>query len=178
MKDKLSKLVFYKLKKSEEKIDLTEIKNEENKLNGALTDIINKDIKRLSRNLKNDIKEINDALLENNIFFEKELSMDIEDVNNTVENIKKLKKIVMKKKKRVKPGFLTLNKKRKQQNYNNILNLESVIKIKEKSIILLRDEYNKLNKKLKDTTCLNIKEPKENEEDMLERTISFYMNKN
>ena len=175
-KEKISKLIFYKFKgnNDEESIIMPEEKEE---YNSALNNVIEKDIIRLARRLNDMIKTLQEQMNKENIFYNKTISSDINNIEDIIEDIKNIKKILIKEKRKSKPKILSFNRKKKKQKYNNILELLSCVERYQNNIISIKEEYNKLNSKL-DISYKRKEEIKtEDDSDMLERTISFYMNK-
>lgn len=142
----------------------------------GLKSIIKKDIESLSEKIDVLNKKIIKQLALNEIILEQPLDNNIENINNIISNLETIISDVILKKSSIKIGLFSRNKAAKKEK---ILSLTECIDFLTKcqiEFIALKDEYFKLVNRESKLSNL-VAEEKTQEEDPLERTISFYMNR-
>lgn len=189
MKNVSPKIKFYSL--GTQKINFSKINNSlsldtdkdvvvSENFNKALNTVINKDINFLKSKVDKIINEINELLVLNQVNDAK-LSGNIsnlDDLNNDVELI--ISKLIIEKES-IKFGLFRTKRKEKKKKYNDLEECINKIMKYQKELILVKNEYNKLDERktiIKDVIVEDDEKKEKKEElDPLERTINFYMNK-
>ena len=148
--------------------------------NSALKHVLDKDLQFLASNLERINDKIFDVLDSNNICFEYNFDNNLENVSSVVENIKSIIVKLTETKEKSKVGLFTSDRKIKKQKLNNLNNcLEALLRYKNE-LISIEDEFNKLmlRKSRLGSSVVEVKEEKPvKNEDALERTVNFYLNK-
>ncbi len=187
MYDTNSKIKFYSL--GSEKIDLSKIKNNEGldsskpvvaskEFNKALKSVIDKDINFLSGKTSNIVKEIIKLLLINNFINEK-IRDDIENIDDTINDVEAIISKIIIEKENIKLGIFTTNKKEKKKTQKKLEECINTISKYESELISIKNEYNKLKQRsgVVNDVVLDETDLKKVKEGPLERTINFYVNK-
>lgn len=148
--------------------------------NSALKHVLDKDLQFLASNLERINDKIFDVLDSNNICFEYNFDNNLENVSSVVENVKSIIAKLTETKEKSKVGLFTSDRKIKKQKLNNLNNcLEALLRYKNE-LISIEDEFNKLmlRKSRLGSSVVEVKEEKPvKNEDALERTVNFYLNK-
>ncbi len=148
--------------------------------NSALKHVLDKDLQFLASNLERINDKIFDVLDSNNICFEYNFDNNLENVSSVVENVKSIIVKLTETKEKSKVGLFTSDRKIKKQKLNNLNNcLEALLRYKNE-LISIEDEFNKLmlRKSRLGSSVVEVKEEKPvKNEDALERTVNFYLNK-
>lgn len=187
MNESFPKMRFYSLEKSKlEGINKakTSFENSSKEVktskdfNEALTIVIKKDINTLSINLKNIISDITKVFVRNGIVFDSPISTNLDEVDSIISNIEEKISDLIIKKNSIKIGLFSSKKKEKKKNIENLEETLNSISKMQNDIIGIKNEYNKLKVRLNDVESSSFfGEEEKQEEDPLERTINFYMNK-
>lgn len=179
-----NKIIFYSL--GSQRLDLSKFNNIKNYDNNgpikvssnfdkALSKVIDKDINSLNNKVKEMTKQIEKYLVIRGIVVKfSESSIDkIDSIINYIES--KISELIIEKGNN-KIGVFTAKKNEKRQK--NIKLDESIDYLSKcmTDLISMKNEYNKLSKK-KPKVVDTLENENTNSEDPLERTISFYMNK-
>ena len=144
------------------------------KYNNALLSVIKKDIDMLLQQYKDKINNFVNTLSNNGINVDG-FSSDISMIDDTLRNILKLEKDIYRKAKKIKLGMFSTSKKKTEKENKEEL-YKYVVKTKN-DIIFTKNEYIKLTRRINNVTNSREEEKDYIEDDPLERTINFYMNK-
>ena len=181
-----SKIRFYNF--GSEKIDFskTNIQNSQKVIiasgnfHKALKKVTQKDINLLNDKLKKIILDINKFLLIHDVNVNENLDDDINKIDFLINKIDEIIKKLIIDKGNIRVGIFSINKKEKKRKIKYISECIEYLNKCQNDIILVKNEYNKLNKRndLVNSEVIEKDEPKDiKNEDPLERTISFYMNR-
>ncbi len=192
MNENESKIKFYSL--GSEKLDLSKFINDKNsnlpktvipskKFTEALNKVTKKDIGTLNRKMQNIISEITKRLVLCNINLSEKLEFEIKDIESLIVKVEEIMSNLIISKEKNKVGLFSSNKKLKKNNLKNIEDCISYISKCQVELISMKNEYNKLISRNLFTESIlvnesDIKDDTEDEienEDPIERTISFYM---
>lgn len=187
MNESFPKMRFYSLEKSKlEGINKVKVHFESSlkevratkDFNDALASVIKKDINNLSINLKNIISDITKVFVRNGVVFDVPISTNLDNIDSIVINIEEKTSDLIIKKNSIKIGLFSSRKKEKKKNIENLEETLNSISKMQNDIIGIKNEYNKLKARLNDVESSSFfSEEEKQEEDPLERTINFYMNK-
>ena len=142
--------------------------------NSVLLSVIKKDIDMLLQKYRNMINDLINTLSNNGIS-NNGFSSDISLIDDTLRNILKLEKDIHNKAKKIKVGMFSTNKKKTEKENKEEL-YKYIVKTKN-DIIFTKNEYIKLTRRINNVTRNQEEEKDYIEDDPLERTINFYMNK-
>lgn len=192
MNENESKIKFYSL--GSEKLDLSKFINDKNsnlpktvipskKFTEALNKVTKKDIGTLNRKMQNIISEITKRLVLCNINLSEMLEFEIKDIESLIVKVEEIMSNLIISKEKNKVGLFSSNKKLKKNNLKNIEDCISYISKCQVELLSMKNEYNKLISRNLFTESIlvnesDIKDDTEDEkenEDPIERTISFYM---
>lgn len=192
MNENESKIKFYSL--GSEKLDLSKFINDKNsnlsktvipskKFTEALNKVTKKDIGTLNRKMQNIISEITKRLVLCNINLSEKLEFEIKDIESLIVKVEEIMSNLIISKEKNKVGLFSSNKKLKKNNLKNIEDCISYISKCQVELLSMKNEYNKLISRNLFTESIlvnesDIKDDTEDEienEDPIERTISFYM---
>lgn len=187
MYDTNSKIKFYSL--GSEKIDFSKIINNEaldsskpviasKGFNKALKSVIDKDIDFLSEKTSSIIKEIIKILVVNN-FNDEKIENNIENMDEILNDIEGIISKIIIEKENIKLGLFSTNKKEKKKRYNKLEECVNTLSKYQAELISIKNEYNKLKQRRDVIKDIDFEETDNEvaEENPLERTINFYMNK-
>lgn len=145
-------------------------------VNLGLKSIIKKDIENLSSKVVIINNKVIKTLALNEIMLEEKLDSKIENIENIINSMEVIISNVIIEKSKIKIHIFSSNKKEKKEKIASLNSCISFLTRCESDYIALKDEYNKLLKRL--NSIENIEEEKnKSNEDALERTINFYINK-
>lgn len=192
MNENESKIKFYSL--GSEKLDLSKFINDKNsnlpktvipskKFTEALNKVTKKDINVLNRKVQNIISEITKRLVLCNINLNEKLEFEIKDIESLIVKVEEIMSNLIISKEKNKVRLFSSNKKLKKNNLKNIDECILYISKCQVELISMKNEYNKLISRnlFTESILLNdndLKDDIEDEienEDPIERTISFYM---
>ncbi len=187
MNESFPKMKFYSLEKSKlEGINkfqnnfddsLKEVKSSK-EFNDALAFVIKKDINNLSINLKNIISDITKVFVKNGVIFSSPISTELDDVDLIINDIEEKMSDLIIKRNNIKIGLFSSKKREKRKNIENLEETLNYISKAQNDIIGIKNEYNKLKGRIGNIEVPTFyNEESHEEEDPLERTINFYMNK-
>lgn len=187
MNESFPKMKFYSLEKSKlEGINklknnfddsIKEVKTSK-EFNDALTFVIKKDIDNLAVNLKNIISDVTKVFVKNGVLFSTPISTKLDDIDLIIGDIEEKMSDLIIKKNNIKIGLFSSKKKEKKKNIENLEETLNYISKAQNDIIGIKNEYNKLKGRIGNIEVpMFYNEDIHQEEDPLERTINFYMNK-
>ncbi len=187
MNESFPKMKFYSLEKSkleginkfQNKFDdsLKEVKTSK-EFNDALAFVIKKDINNLAINLKNIISDITKIFVKNGVVFSSPISTSLDDIDLIINDIEEKVSDLIIKKNNIKIGLFSSKKKEKRKNIESLEETLNYISKSQNDIIGIKNEYNKLKERIGNIEIpVFYNEEVLEEEDPLERTINFYMNK-
>ena len=145
-------------------------------VNLGLKSIIKKDIENLSSKVVIINNKVIKTLALNEIILEEKLDSKIEKIEDIINNMEIIISNVIIEKSKIKIHLFSSNKKEKKEKIASLNSCISFLTRCESDYIALKDEYNKLLKRLDNIKDIEEEKNKSNE-DALERTINFYINK-
>lgn len=145
-------------------------------VNIGLKSIIKKDIENLSSKVVIINNKVIKTLALNEIILEEKLDSKIEKIEDIINNMEIIISNVIIEKSKIKIHLFSSNKKEKKEKIASLNSCISFLTRCQSDYIALKDEYNKLLKRLDNIKDIEEEKNKSNE-DALERTINFYINK-
>lgn len=162
--------------------NLEENKGSNNEFDNALKVVLEKDVRALNEKINKIVLNIITSFSKCGVVFSLNKKYDVQNIDELMNLVvDKINDLIMEKAS-IKIGIFTSNKKEKKEKIKTYDEVIEEINRYQDNINSVKNEYEMLKKRnnnIEETTDLYDTEEKkeEKEEDPLERTISFYMNK-
>lgn len=147
----------------------------------ALKKVIEKDLKQLSNKVNSIVEELTKRLLKSNVSIS--ISNDINDIENIINDVESALSSLILQKHGIKIHLFSTHKKEKRAKIKFLEKEINYVSSVQSNLISIKNEIENLNQKKKELmkdASYDANETKDVEEDfndVLERTINFYMNR-